>query len=142
MYKYPKSEELNFVIYGWDLRYEAANWKVETEVMHRNNKPDNHKLTSTYLQGAYWFPLPPTTKLFKNMIVATRWDAIGSNQTAKDIDLNRLTMGLGFSFTRAPFESLIRIDYEHYLSKTDLPLWNRTPEETSNKLTLELLFNF
>ena len=142
MYKYPKNEELNFMIYGVDLRYEADNWKVETEMMHRTNKPDNNKLISTYLQGAYWFPLPDDMKLFKNIITAARWDAIGSNETATDIDLNRLTMGIGFSLTRAPFDSLIRIDYEHYLSKNDLPLWSRSEEETSNKLTVELLFNF
>ncbi|HUI32968.1 MAG: hypothetical protein PHO84_00560 [Dysgonamonadaceae bacterium] len=141
LYKYPKSEEINFMFYGFDLRYEANNWKVETEVMHRKNKMDNDKLIATYLQGAYWFPLQ-NGKLFRNMITAARWDAMGSNQTNSDIDLNRLTMGVGFSFTPVPFESLIRIDYEFYFSKNELPMWNRQEEETSNKLTVELLLTF
>lgn len=141
MYKLPKNELINFMFYGFDLRYEAKNWKVETEVMHRENKVDNHKLLSTYLQGAYWFPTH-NVKLFKNVIPAVRWDAMGSSETKSDFDVNRLTLGLGFSFTPAPFESLIRIDYEFYFTKNDLSLFDSYAEMNSNKLSVELLLNF
>ena len=129
------------MIYAVDMRYEASNWKVETEVMHRKNKTDNDKLMAAYLQGAYWFPLQ-NAKLFKNMITATRWDAMGSNQTINDIDVNRLTLGLGFSFSNAPFDSLIRIDYELYFADNDLPILNKYEEMSSNKLSVELLLTF
>lgn len=141
LYKYPNSDLLNYLFYGFDLRYEASNWKVETEVMHRKNKANDDKLTSAYLQGAYWFTLR-NGKLFKNMIPAIRWDAMGSNQTSDDIDVNRVTLGLGFSFTNAPFDSLLRIDYEFYFAKNDLPILNRYEEMSSNKLSIELLLTF
>ena len=141
LYKLPKSDLLDFMIYGADLRYEANNWKVETELMYRKNKVDNDKLMGAYLQGAYWFPLK-SGMLFKNMIPTARWDAMGSNQTDNDIDVNRLTLGLGFSFTNAPFDSLIRIDYEFYFTENDLPILNVYEEMSSNKLSVELLLTF
>lgn len=141
LYKYPKNEMINFMVYGFDLRYQASNWIVETEVMHRKNKVDNDKLMAAYLQGAYWFPLQ-NVKLFKNMITAARWDTMGSNKTIDNIDVNRLTLGVGFGFTPLPFESLIRIDYEFYFTKNDLPFLNAYQEMSSNKLSVELLLTF
>lgn len=141
MFKYPKSNELNLMFYGVDLRYEANNWKAETEVMQKKNEVDNEKLRSAYLQGAYWFPLQ-NSKLFKNMITAARWDAMGSNQTADYIDVNRLTFGLGFSFTEDPFKSLLRIEYEFYSTRNQLPFFANREEMDSNKLTVELLLTF
>lgn len=141
IYKLPRNDLQDFMIYGADLRYEASNWKVETEIMHRKNKVNDDKLTGAYLQGAYWFPLT-NGKLFKNMIPTARWDAMGSNQTDDDIDVNRLTLGLGFSFTNAPFASLIRIDYEFYFTENDLPILNVYDEMSSNKLSVELLLTF
>lgn len=141
LYKLPKNDLQDYMIYGADLRYGANNWKVETELMYRENKVDNDKLMGAYLQGAYWFPLH-NTQLFKNMITAARWDAMGSNQTDNDIDVNRLTLGLGFSFTNAPFGSLIRIDYEFYFAENDLPILNLYEEMSSNKLSIELLLTF
>ena len=141
LYKYPRNEQINYMFYGFDLRYESNNWKVETELMHRENEVDNDKLISAYMQGAYWFPLK-NGKLFKNMITAARWDAMGSNQTFSDIDVSRLTLGLGFSFTPAPFESLIRIDYEFYFTQNELPLFDAYEEMNSNKLSVELLLTF
>ena len=140
MYKLPRNDLQDFMIYGADLRYEANNWKVETEVMHRKNKVDNDKLASAYLQGAYWFPIQ-NSKLFKNVITAARWDAMGNNQTDDDIDVNRLTLGLGFSFTQAPFGSLIRVDYEFYNTRNDIGIFT-TDVMHSNKLSVELLLTF
>ena len=140
LYKLPKSDLLDFMIYGADLRYQANNWKVETEVMYRKNKATDEKLTGAYLQGAYWFPLQ-NTKVFKNMITAARWDAMGRNKTDNDIDVNRLTLGLGFSFTDAPFGSLVRIDYEFYNTRNDIDIFT-TDVMHSNKLSVELLLTF
>ena len=141
MFKYPKNELLDLMFYGFDLRYEANNWKVETELMHKKNNADNDKLMVAYLQGAYWFPLQ-NGKLFKNIITAARWDAMGSNRTSDDIDLNRLTLGLGLSFTESPFKSVLRIDYEFYSTKNQLPFFVANEEMDSNKLTVELLLTF
>lgn len=142
MYKLPKNELEDYMIYGADLRYESNNWKIETEVMHRKNKVKSEKLASAYLQGAYWFPIQ-NSQLFKNMIAAARWDAMGSNQTDNDIDVNRLTLGLGFSFTKMPFDSLMRIDYEFYNAKNrkDLGIFTNDVMD-SNKLSIELLLTF
>ena len=140
LYKFPKSDLLDFMIYGADLRYEANSWKVETEFMYRKNKVNNEKLAGAYLQGAYWFPLQ-NTKLFKNIITAARWDGMGRNETDDDIDVHRLTLGLGFSFTEAPFGSLVRIDYEFYNTRNDIGIFT-TDVMNSNKLSVELLLTF
>ncbi|NLZ95560.1 MAG: hypothetical protein GX921_07045 [Bacteroidales bacterium] len=140
MYKLPRNELQDFMIYGADLRYEADNWKVETEFMYRKNKAEDEKLAGAYLQGAYWFPLQ-NTKMFKNMITAARWDAMGRNETDNDIDVNRLTLGVGFSFTDAPFGSLVRIDYEFYNTRNDIGIFT-TDVIDSNKLSVELLLTF
>ncbi|HTN68297.1 MAG TPA: hypothetical protein VLZ33_02420 [Dysgonamonadaceae bacterium] len=140
LYKFPKSDLLDFMIYATDLRYEANSWKVETEFMYRKNKANDEKLASAYLQGAYWFPLQ-NTKVFKNIITAARWDAIGRNETDNDIDVNRLTLGLGFSFTDAPFQSLVRIDYEFYNTRDNIGIFIDDVMD-SNKLSVELLLTF
>ncbi len=140
VYNYPNDEQTHHLFYGADLRYEASNWKVETEVMKRESRTDFHTdLFSYYLQGAYVLPL--TTKLFHNMVPALRWDGISDTQGDAGFDVKRLTAGLGFGSNRGRVSSILRVDYEWYFV-TNSPTIFKSPEVGSDKITVELLLRF
>ena len=137
-----KNPDLHYWLYGADLRYEADNWKIETELMKRNNKVvSNEKLLAYYLQGGYAFPLS-SDFIFKNIVPALRWDGIDQNSSEKGFDVNRLTVGLGFGLTEKYFSSILRFDYERYFVNNRLDFMHLYPEMDSNKITVELLLNF
>ncbi len=141
-YDYFNMPEIHEFFYGADLRYEADNWKVETEVMKRDNKdfPEDQTL-SYYLQGAYVFPLNDSW-IFKHVIPAARWDAIDKNRDESGFDVNRLTLGLGLGLTKKYFSSIFRLDYELYMIKNNLDILNLYEEMDSNKFTIELMLTF
>ena len=126
------NEKAKYLFYGADLRYEAKNWKVETEFMKRDNEdvPDDQML-SYYLQGAYVFPLK-NQKIFKNIIPAVRWDAIDKHLDIKGFDVKRLTTGLGFGLTNKYFSSLLRLDYEWYFINNKLDILSLYEEMDSD----------
>ncbi len=141
-YDYPQSNENHLFLYGADLRYESSNWKVETEIMKRDDKINSaNNMLSYYIQGAYALPLN-FGKIFKHIIPAARWDAIDQSLHQGGFDVNRLTVGLGFGFKQKLFSSLIRLDYEKYFVNRNLPALGSSAEMDSDKLTLELLLTF
>ncbi len=140
IYNYLNDEQTHHLFYGADLRYEGANWKLETEVMKRESKTDFHTdLLSYYVQGAYVLPLK--TKLFDNLIPALRWDGINDTQGDAGFDVKRLTAGLGFGNKRGRISSTLRVDYEWYFV-TNSPTIFKSPEVGSDKVTVELLLKF
>ncbi|MEG2849070.1 MAG: hypothetical protein RR880_02425, partial [Bacteroidales bacterium] len=48
-----KSDTLNLVYWGADLRYQGKNYKIEGEVMNKYNRYNEKSLFSAYLQGGY-----------------------------------------------------------------------------------------
>jgi hypothetical protein len=38
IYDYPNSPDIHYLLYGADLRYASDNWKIETEIMKRDDK--------------------------------------------------------------------------------------------------------
>lgn len=141
MYDYPQNDTTHYVFYGIDFRYEADNWKVETEAMHRRNKYDDAKLFSTYLQGAYWLPIR-NNRIFKSFMPAARWDAVGNDVFNNGFDVNRATLGLGFGINNQKFLSLLRFDYEWYFVKNSLSFFSKNDEMASDKFTMELVLFF
>ncbi|MDR1516585.1 MAG: hypothetical protein LBS52_00545 [Dysgonamonadaceae bacterium] len=139
VYGYPKSDTEDYLLYGADARYEGDNWKVETEIMRRDDNINRADLTSGYLQGAYCFPLK--CKLFKNIVPAVRWDAINQIKD-KELDVSRITTGLGFGLSEKKFSSLLRVDYEWYFVNNELSFLQDTQEMNANKLTVELVYVF
>ncbi len=140
IYDYPNSENKHFLFYGADLRYEGANWKIETEVMKKESKTEFHNdLFSYYLQGAYAIPIK--TKLFEYMMPALRWDAINEKQGSDSFVANMLTGGLDFGFDHGRFLSILRINYEWYFVKNSPPIF-KSLEMESDKVTIELLLTF
>lgn len=141
MYDYPNNPEKHYFLYGVDFRYEADNWKVETEAMKRDDKINkDFNLFATYVQGAYSFPFKG--KVFKNVVPALRWDAIDQHSSDSGFDINRITAGLGFGLSSKPFTSLLRFDYEWYFVKNKLTKLFTNEEMDSNKFTMELVFVF
>jgi hypothetical protein len=140
IYDYPNSPEIHYLLYGADLRYATDNWKIETEVMKRDDKVNGEDLFAGYLQSAYCFPLKPSY-LFKSMMPAARYDFV--DKTGNDIfDVSRLTLGWGFGLSKKPFDSLLRIDYEWYFVN-NLPDFLQSNEEmAADKLTIELVYIF
>ncbi len=141
-YDYLNTPETHYLFYGADLRYGADAWKVETEIMKRDNKlnPED-KMLSYYLQGAYAFPLNQSW-VFKHLIPAVRWDAIDKNMDISGFDVNRLSLGIGFGLTKKYFSSILRFDYEWYMVNNSLDILNSYEEMDSDKFTMELLLTF
>lgn len=141
-YDYPISSEKHYIFYGADLRYGTDKWKIETEIMKRDNKTEaKDQLLSYYVQGAYAFPLKQNW-FFKHLIPAVRWDAIDKNMNESGFDINRLTVGLGLGLTKKYYSSILRFDYEWYKVNNVLDILNKYDEMDSNKFTVELLLTF
>ena len=142
IYNYSNSATKHYLIYGADIRYEGANWKIETEILKRDDQIDPaNSMRAYYLQGAYAFSLQPDW-IFKNLIPAVRWDAIDKSLNHNRFDVNRLTVGLGLGFKKKLFSSLLRFDYEKYFVNQQLDIMNTSPEMDSDKFTIELLLTF
>jgi len=140
IYDYPNSPDIHYLLYGADLRYASDNWKIETEIMKRDDKVNGENFVSAYLQSGYSFPLKDSY-LFKNLMPAARYDFI--DKTGNDVfDVNRLTLGLAFGLSPKPFDSLLRIDYEWYFVNNRLDFMHQNEEMDADKLTVELVYIF
>ncbi|HBL33271.1 MAG TPA: hypothetical protein DDZ96_05555 [Porphyromonadaceae bacterium] len=137
-----QNEDIHYLFYGADLRYEARNWKLETEIMKRDSRVEAESdMLSYYFQGAYFIPLTKS-RFFDRLVPAARWDAIDKNPDNKGFDVNRLTVGLGFAFEQKNISSILRLDYEWYFIENELDILNKYPEMDSDKFTVELVFTF
>ena len=137
-YNYLNDEQTHHLFYGADLRYEATNWKLETEVMKRESKTDFHTDLLHYLQGAYVLPL--NTKLFNSLIPALRWDGISDTQGDAGFDVKRLTAGLDSGATEVVFRRPSGLITNGTV--TNSPSIFKSPEVGSDKITVELLLRF
>lgn len=141
-YDYPNSPEKHYLFYGADLRYGTDKWKIETEILKRDNKIDSEDgLLSYYVQGAYAFPLKQNW-VFRHLIPAVRWDAIDANMNESGFDINRLTVGLGLGLTKKYYSSILRFDYEWYNVNNVIDILDKYDEMDSSKFTVELLLTF
>ncbi len=142
IYDYPLNEQAHYLLYGADLRYEASNWKVETEVMKRDDKINHKDLFSGYLQGAYAFKIKNENYLFNSVIPALRYDFIDQYKNDDTLDVNRYTMGLGFGIGKKYFNSILRLDYEIYEINQSLDFLQKYEEMDKSKFTIELVYMF
>lgn len=139
VYKYPLGQREDFFISGADLRYAAERLKIESEVMNRHNYFNGVNRFTSYIQGAYSFPIN-IGELFKDITPAVRWDGISENLKDNGFDINRLTIGFSFGFTSKPFNSLLRFDYEKYFIKNPIAEFSSLYDEIdADKFTIELL---
>ena len=142
IYDYPLNEKTHYLLYGADLRYEASNWKVESEVMKRDDKINHIDLFSGYLQGAYAFKIKNENYLFNSVIPALRYDFIDQYKNDDTLDVNRYTFGLGFGIGKKYFNSILRLDYEIYDINQGLDFLQKYEEMDKSKFTIELVYVF
>lgn len=142
VYDYLLDEKAHYFIYGADLRYEAADWKIESEVMQRNDKIAHKDLLSAYLQGAYSFKLKNEKGIFQSIIPAARYDMMDEYNNGGKMDVSRFTLGLGLGIGKKAFASMLRLDYEWYFVKNPLSLLQKYEEMDKDKFTIELVYVF
>lgn len=131
----------HYLFYGADLRYGREDWKVETEVMMREDKTAGKDLISAYLQGGYAIALNDEN-LIKHIIPAARYDFMDQVRNEGNFDVQRLSLGLGLGLSQVPFRSILRLDYEWYFTKNQLEFFQSNEEMDSDKLSVELVVMF
>lgn len=139
--RFPLSDDSDYMIYGADLRYANKQLKVEAEAMNRYNYYDKNNRFTAYLETSLKFPLNGE-RVIKAIIPALRWDGIGDNPKNHGLDANRVTAGISFALTEAPFNSLFRINAEKYFIEREVSDFSLYDELDSDKITLELLIVF
>ena len=145
MYNHPSAARgVHHFFYGATARYEASNWRIDSEVLWRNDRNNNYlNMVTTYIQAAYTHLI--RSRLFNAVVPAIRWDTLTqSGSENSGIDVNRFTTGLGFTLTNMPWTraSILRFDYEWFVVNNRLPNFFRYPAADSNKFTVELVLNF
>ncbi|MCK9628125.1 MAG: hypothetical protein M0R37_05995 [Bacteroidales bacterium] len=139
--RFPLSAEKDYMIYGADVRFSNTQLKVEAEAMNRYNYYNDINRFTAYVETSIKFPVNGE-KIVKAVIPAIRWDGIGESLQNKGLDANRLTAGLSFALTEAPFNSLLRLDVEKYFIKREISDFSLYDELDSDKITIELLIVF
>ncbi len=145
MYRYPCAEK-DWLLLGADISYRKNNLLLQAEVMNRHNYNDsishNRNFSGAYIQSSYTIPCN-FGKMFHCLIPALRWDAMSYDFFGDGLDVNRLTLGLACGLNTKPCTSLIRIDFEQYFLRNELPeLATREEYVSANKITVELLLKF
>jgi len=141
IYKY-NSEQHDLFMWGADIHYANSRLHVEAEMMNRHSNTTGLDLFGTYIQGAYTFGLRDA-KMFHTLTPAARWDAMGYDVWNSNFDVKRITVGINFGLTFIPYESVFRIDYEHYFAQKNFPDFeNRDLHVADNKLMVELVVKF
>jgi hypothetical protein len=144
-YSYP-NEENDWLFWGADISYRKKDYLLQAEVMNRYDynatRHADKNFTGAYLQSAYLFHYA-FLKLFHSITPAVRWDAMTYGLTRSGIDVHRITAGISFGLTNKPFDSCLRIDFEHYFVRNaSRELAGSDDHVSDNKLTLELLLVF
>ncbi|MDR2448738.1 MAG: hypothetical protein LBD52_02120 [Prevotellaceae bacterium] len=139
-------EEKDWLFWGADVSYRKKDYLLQAEVMNRYDynasRPADKNFTGAYLQSAYIFHYP-CLKLFHSITPAVRWDAMTYGLMRSGVDVHRVTAGLAFGLTDKPFDSCLRIDFEHYFVRSESrELAGSEDHVSDNKLTLELLLVF
>jgi len=138
------SDALDLFLWGADIHYANSRLRVEAELMNRHSYTTGLDLLGTYLQGAYSFTLP-NAKMFHCLMPAARWDAMGYDLSNNGFDVQRITVGINFALTFIPYDSVFRIDYDHYFLRKDIEFpdfRNRDIHVADNKVTVELVVRF
>ena len=148
MYNHPSAARgVHHFFYGATARYEASNWRIDSEMLWRNDRNNSElNMLTTYIQAAYNHPIK--SRLFTSIVPALRWDTLSQIGCDCDgrrgIDVHRFTTGLGFKLTNMPWTrlSILRFDYEWFAVNNRLDSFFRTPDADSNRFTMELTLNF
>lgn len=122
-------------MFGGELRYSEGSFFIESEYISRNwtdTLDTRIHDDGLYIHSYYNFLI--NKKMIRMISPTARWDLIGESVFGKEIDANRLTLGVNVGFEKRQFYSEIRLNYENYF-KSSLPVH-------TDKLTLEFIARF
>ncbi len=137
--------------YGVDFRYAQNRYKVEAEFVVKDSLDSHRRLSGTYIQGAYRFPIK-NNKTFKYVEPTLRDDAMGYDLFDNGFDISRITIGLNFGLDTKAMAAEIRLNYEHFFLHENVealkadayysPFFDASDKRLFNKLTIEFLVKF
>jgi hypothetical protein len=137
--------------YGFDLRYVKNRYKVEAEYVLKDSLYSDIKLSGTYIQGAYSFPVN-NKRLLKYIEPALRGDAMGYDVFNGGFDISRMTIGVNFGLDKKPMAVELRLNYEHFfMRKSESDIWDnsyyniffeRSDKGMFDKISVELMIKF
>ncbi len=138
----------DYFIWGADLRYDNSKVRFETEYMNKHNCADfteagapTQSLSTLYAQGMLKFPV--SSKTFKRVEPALRWDGMGYDLPDRGLGVNRATVGVNLVLNTTSFVSLFRVNYEHYFNNSmDMSPVFTSVYHNENKLSAEFLLVF
>ena len=136
--------ERDWLLWGADLRYANSRLRVETELMNRHCYDENSDRLGGYIQSDYMFYMRNPNAMFRTMTPAARIDLIGYDVQNSGFDVTKFTAGLMFGLTFIPYDTLLRVDYEHYFMRKDFDfsIFSNRPHIADNKLTVEIVVKF
>ena len=145
IYKYNNENmQRDWLLWGADMRYANSRLRVETEIMNRHSYDSNYDLLAGYIQGAYLFNMRNPNLMFRTATPAARIDLMGYDVQNSGFDVTKLTAGMMFGLTFIPYDTLLRVDYEHYFMQKnlDFPVFSDRPHVADNKLIVEMVVRF
>lgn len=148
LYRYPEklyraADTLHdLLLWGLDVHYDNRRLRLEAEVMNNYSYETSKNRVGMYAQGSYTFDLQ-RKNVFQNLTPAIRWDLMKDGTSKVDFEMQRISSGISFGLSFLPYESLIRVNYEHYfLDKNKIPESFFEAYTTDHKLTVELVVRF
>ena len=144
IYRFNDERQRDLFFWGTDIHYANSRLCVEAEIMNRRSNTTGLDLFGTYIQGAYSFGLP-NAKMFHSLTPAARWDAMGYDVWNSNFDVKRITVGINLGLTFIPYDSVFRINYDHYFVQKGInfpDFDNRDLHVADNKVTVELVVRF
>jgi len=145
VYRYNNENmERDWLLWGADLRYASSCLRVETEIMNRHSYDDKSDLLGGYIQSDYMFYMRNYNAMFRTISPAARIDLMGYDVWNSGFDVTKCTAGLKFGLTFIPFDTLLRIDYEHYFMRKDFDfsMISNRPHIADHKFTVEVVVKF
>ena len=145
VYKTKLNDQEDYLMWGADVRYDNSSVRIEAEYMNKFNyySPEGYpgELSAMYVQGLY--KIPVTSKTFKRIEPALRWDGMGYDILDRGLGVNRATVGVNFVLNTSAFTSLIRLNYDHFFNNSmNMSKVFTSEQHDDNKLSLEFLLVF
>ncbi|MDX9946044.1 MAG: porin [Bacteroidales bacterium] len=135
IYQGNDSEKKNLSMLGGEIRYTNGTFFIESEYIKR--RWDDSLSVKRNDDGFFihsYYNFPSRGKMIHLITPVIRYDLIGKSVFRKNVDADRLTVGINLGFEPRQFYSEIRLNYENYF-KSSLPIH-------TDKLTLEFIARF
>lgn len=134
-YQGADSDKKNLSMLGGEIRYTNGTFFIESEYILR--RWDDSLSVKRNDDGFFihsYYNFPAKGNMIHLITPVIRYDLIGESVFRKEVDADRLTIGINLGFEPKQFYSEIRLNYENYF-RSSLPIH-------TDKLTLEFIARF